>query len=63
MDNKEELIKTFSDNNPLLVEISEKFKEYDNRAEEIRQLPDDHNIGPVQIHMSNLTIILVNIYN
>lgn len=33
------------------MEISEKFLEYDERAEAIRELADVHNIGAVQIIM------------
>lgn len=48
-ENRESILQEFCDKEPLIVEISEKFKEFDDRAEEIKQLPDVHNIGAVQI--------------
>lgn len=36
------------------MEISERFQEYDARSEVIRQLPEKHNIGAVQIAMGKL---------
>lgn len=50
-EDREAQIEAFCDKNPLIVEIGEKFQEYDQRAEDIRDLPYVHNIGAVQINM------------
>lgn len=45
------------------MEISEKFQEYDSRAEEIKQLPDKHNIGAIQILMGNIRLFINVVFN
>lgn len=48
---RDDKIEEFCDTNPLIVEISEKFQEYDSRAEYIKQLPEKHNVGAIKIMM------------
>lgn len=51
---RDEKIDKFCERNPLIVEISEKFQEYDTRAEHIKELPNKHNVGAIQIIMGNI---------
>ncbi|KAK4886462.1 hypothetical protein RN001_002733 [Aquatica leii] len=58
-DSREKQIQTFCDKNPLIVEVSEKFREYDNQSEEIRNIPDYHYIGPLQVVMEDFKLGLL----
>lgn len=51
MENRNDLIQTFVDSEPLIQEIKEKIIEYEDLMMEIQNLPDQHIIGPVQINM------------
>ncbi|KAL1516507.1 hypothetical protein ABEB36_000416 [Hypothenemus hampei] len=59
VENRDQIIDEFCEKDPLIVEIAEKFSEYDNRAEEIRQFPDQHDIGAIRIHMEDLKLALL----
>lgn len=48
---REEEILDFCLKHPLVVEIKEKFIEYDNRADAIRNLPKVHKVGALEINM------------
>ncbi|KAJ8938536.1 hypothetical protein NQ318_016906 [Aromia moschata] len=58
-EDRDKKIEEFCEKNPLIVEISEKFQSYDDRAELIRQLPDYHNLGAVQIRMELFKLALL----
>lgn len=49
-ENRNELIQAFVDSKPLLQEIKEKFMEYENLMTEIKNLPNWHILGPLQIN-------------
>lgn len=51
---REEEIATFCEQNPLIVEIKERFIEYDNRADAIRELPEVHKVGAIEVNMGNI---------
>lgn len=51
VEDREDLIIKFCEQNPLIVEINEKFTEYVEEGERIRALPDVHNIGAIRILM------------
>ncbi|KAK5645861.1 hypothetical protein RI129_004325 [Pyrocoelia pectoralis] len=46
-DNRSSQVQAFCDKNPITVEITEKFFLYERQCEEIRNLPAEHNIGPL----------------
>lgn len=48
---REEKVLEFVQQEPLIVEIREEFAKYDNKAKEIKHLPDHHIIGAVQVEM------------
>ncbi|KAG5868053.1 hypothetical protein JTB14_022256 [Gonioctena quinquepunctata] len=56
---RDKQIEEFCDRNPLIVEISEMFQQYDARAEFIKQLPEFHNVGPIQITMEKFKLALL----
>ncbi|CAG9816206.1 unnamed protein product [Phaedon cochleariae] len=58
-EDRDQQIEKFCDQDPLIVEISEKFQEYDARAEHIKQLPEKHNIGAIQITMEQFKLALL----
>ncbi|KAJ8919736.1 hypothetical protein NQ315_006264 [Exocentrus adspersus] len=58
-ENRDQQIEDFCQTNPLLVEISERFQEYDARSEMIRELPEKHDIGAVQIAMGMFKLALL----
>ncbi|XP_050311595.1 dynein axonemal heavy chain 8 [Anthonomus grandis grandis] len=59
VEDRDKLIDEFCEKDPLIVEISEKFTEYDKRAEEIKQLPDKHDVGAISIFMEHLKMALL----
>lgn len=50
-DEREKIIDDFCEKGPLPVEITEKFKEYEAKAEEIESLPENIDLGPIQIDL------------
>ncbi|XP_072395911.1 dynein axonemal heavy chain 8 [Diabrotica undecimpunctata] len=58
-EDRDQQIQEYCDENPLIVEISEKFKEYDARAESIKQLPEKHDIGALQVLMDQYKMALL----
>ncbi|KRT82784.1 hypothetical protein AMK59_4319, partial [Oryctes borbonicus] len=56
---REKQVQELVDTNPLIVEIREKFQEYEDRAEMIRQLPEEHKIGAVEIRMDKFKLALL----
>ncbi|CAG9764101.1 unnamed protein product [Ceutorhynchus assimilis] len=59
VEDRDKIIDDFCAQNPLLVEISEKFTEYDARAETIRALPEKHDVGAIRILVEHLIIALL----
>ncbi|KAJ8960348.1 hypothetical protein NQ317_010573 [Molorchus minor] len=59
VEDRDQQLENFCETNPLIVEISERFQSYDDRAESIRQLPDYHNLGAVQIRMELFKLALL----
>lgn len=55
VEDREQQVVDFCSQNPLLVEIIEKFVEYDEQIYEIKNLPELHNIGAVQIRMGKIS--------
>ncbi|XP_030752815.1 dynein heavy chain 8, axonemal [Sitophilus oryzae] len=59
VEDRDQIIDDFCEKRPLIVEISEKFAEYDNRAQEIRDLPEHHDVGAIRIAMEKLKLALL----
>ncbi|XP_036143732.1 dynein heavy chain 8, axonemal [Monomorium pharaonis] len=55
-ENRNEIIQSFIDSKPLLQEIKEKFLEYEDLMTEIKNLPDRHILGPLQINTDKLKL-------
>ena len=55
-EDREKQIEKFCDTSPLTIEISEKFQEFEDRAEAIKQLPNENNVGAVAIIMGEWEI-------
>lgn len=51
VEDRDKIIDDFCKTDPLIVEIAEKFLEYDSRSEAIRQLPEKHDVGAIRIIM------------
>ncbi|XP_023289113.1 dynein heavy chain 8, axonemal, partial [Orussus abietinus] len=58
-EDRNELIQAFVDSNPIIQEIREKFLEYEELFAEIKQLPEHHVIGPIDISMEKLKLALL----
>uniref|UniRef100_A0A6P7H2C1 Dynein heavy chain 5, axonemal-like n=1 Tax=Diabrotica virgifera virgifera TaxID=50390 RepID=A0A6P7H2C1_DIAVI len=58
-EDRDQQIQEYCNENPLIVEISEKFKEYDARADAIKQLPEKHDIGALQVLMDQYKMALL----
>ncbi|XP_017775151.1 PREDICTED: dynein heavy chain 8, axonemal [Nicrophorus vespilloides] len=58
-EDREDQINEFCEMKPLVVEIAEKFKSYDERGNKINALPEFHNIGAVQVCMENYKLGLL----
>ncbi|XP_044760955.1 dynein axonemal heavy chain 8-like isoform X2 [Coccinella septempunctata] len=58
-DDREKIIDEFCERGPLPVEITEKFKEYEARAEEIEGLPECIDLGPIQIDLDEFKLALL----
>ncbi|CAD1473088.1 unnamed protein product [Heterotrigona itama] len=52
-EDKDNIIQSFVDSEPITQEIKEKFMEYDNLVNEIQNLPKKHVVGPIEITMGN----------
>ncbi|XP_044272703.1 dynein axonemal heavy chain 8 [Tribolium madens] len=52
-------IEAFCEKNPLTVEIAEKFQEFENRGDKIRELPDSHNVDSIQVDMEKFKLALL----
>ncbi|XP_060520516.1 dynein axonemal heavy chain 8 isoform X2 [Cylas formicarius] len=59
LDDRDQIIDAFCAKDPLIVEISEKFQEYDGRAESIRKLPEKHDVGSLRILMDEMKLALL----
>ncbi|XP_067209496.1 dynein axonemal heavy chain 8 [Linepithema humile] len=55
-ENRNNIIQTFIDMEPLIQEIKEKFMEYEDLMTEIKNLPDRHVLGPLQINTDKLKL-------
>lgn len=56
VEDRENQIDEFCATNPLIVEISEKFQNYEDRAKLIRELPNIHDLDAIQINMGEVFI-------
>ncbi|XP_018316536.1 dynein heavy chain 8, axonemal [Mycetomoellerius zeteki] len=55
-ENRNDIIQAFIDTKPLIQEIKEKFMEYEDLMIEIKNLPDQHILGPLQINTDKLKL-------
>ncbi|XP_018400014.1 PREDICTED: dynein heavy chain 8, axonemal [Cyphomyrmex costatus] len=55
-ENRNDIIQAFIDTKPLIQEIKEKFIEYEDLMTEIKNLPDQHVLGPLQINTDKLKL-------
>ncbi|XP_018048480.1 PREDICTED: dynein heavy chain 8, axonemal [Atta colombica] len=55
-ENRNDIIQAFIDSKPLIQEIKEKFMEYENLKTEIKNLPEQHILGPLQINTEKLKL-------
>lgn len=53
-------IEAFCNTNPLTVEIAEKFQEFENRADHIRDLPESHIVDSIQVDMGIHFFVITN---
>ncbi|KAB0798200.1 hypothetical protein PPYR_09193 [Photinus pyralis] len=58
-DDRTAQVQAFCDQNPLIVEITEKFSSYEKQSDEIRNLPEEHNIGAIRIIMDDYKLALL----
>ncbi|XP_022920277.2 dynein axonemal heavy chain 8 [Onthophagus taurus] len=58
-DDRDDQIQEFVDANPLIVEIRERFQEYDDRAQHISDLPEQHKVGAVTIIMEKFKLAVL----
>ncbi|KAF5281562.1 hypothetical protein FQA39_LY05097 [Lamprigera yunnana] len=58
-DERESIIQEFCDQNPLIVQIDEKFTEYEERGQEIRNIPNEHDVGSLRIIMDEYKLALL----
>ncbi|XP_025829635.1 dynein heavy chain 8, axonemal [Agrilus planipennis] len=59
VEDREDQVSAFANKDPLIVEITEQFCEYDARADEIRNLPEIHDIGAIRVIMENYKLALL----
>ncbi|KAK9298339.1 hypothetical protein QLX08_008257 [Tetragonisca angustula] len=55
-EDKDNIIQSFVDSEPIIQEIKEKFMEYDSLVDEIQHLPKKHVVGPIEISMDKLKL-------
>ncbi|XP_018374249.1 PREDICTED: dynein heavy chain 8, axonemal [Trachymyrmex cornetzi] len=55
-ENRNDIIQAFIDTKPLIQEIKEKFMEYEDLMIEIKNLPEQHILGPLQINTDKLKL-------
>ncbi|KAG5338491.1 DYH8 protein, partial [Acromyrmex heyeri] len=55
-ENRNDIIQAFIDAKPLIQDIKEKFIEYENLMIEIKNLPERHILGPLQINTDKLKL-------
>ena len=60
-EDKDNIIQSFVDSEPIIQEIKEKFMEYDSLVDEIQHLPKKHVVGPIEISMGS-DLIYIYIY-
>ncbi|KAL0129655.1 hypothetical protein PUN28_001727 [Cardiocondyla obscurior] len=58
-ENRNEIIQAFVDSKPLVQEIKEQFIKYEDLMTEIKNLPDWHILGPLQINTDKLKLALL----
>ncbi|KAJ3662197.1 hypothetical protein Zmor_006553 [Zophobas morio] len=58
-ENRDDEIEEFCNQNPLTVEIAEKFQSFENRADMIRDLPAYHIVDSIQIDMEKFKLALL----
>ncbi|XP_019756852.1 dynein axonemal heavy chain 8 [Dendroctonus ponderosae] len=56
VEDRDKIIDEFCEKDPLIVEIAERFSEYDARAEAIRQLPERHDVGAIRITLADIKL-------
>lgn len=55
-EDRDRLVQSFVDSEPITQVIKEKFVEYEDLVDEIENLPESHIVGPIKISMGSKLI-------